>query len=430
VERDRTYLALSAASALNTANAISPFNRRGPLSALGFFPGWLTSELPLQAMGAQMATTALMAVTGGFTSRKAKAGLALNVASWAGLLSLQHTADQAGEVLETALREGLGPDYRSRMAAEFAPPTDIPITRRQVLQPFKPDRKRYRTGANIAYGDKGKRNLLDIWHRQDLPPDAGAPVLFQVHGGGWVIGEKEQQGNPLMGHLAERGWVSVAINYPLSPKATWPDHIVAVKQALAWTKAHIAEYGGDPNFIVITGGSAGGHLCSLAALTPNEAIFQPGFEDADTTVQGAVPFYGVYDFHNRDGTGRGDMTDFLGRVVFKLPLASGRDVWSKASSMSWVRPDAPPFFILHGANDGLVPVEQARSFVSMLKSASTQPVVYAELPRAQHAFEVFTSVRTLHAVRAVDRFVSVLRSEHGAASVPSLDDEPAAAARG
>ena len=60
-----------------------------------------------------------------------------------------------------------------------------------------------------------------------------------------------------------------------------------VKRALAWVKQHIAEYGGDPDFIAITGGSAGGHLSSLAALTPNYPQFQPGFEDADTRVQAA-----------------------------------------------------------------------------------------------------------------------------------------------
>ena len=99
-----------------------------------------------------------------------------------------------------------------------------------------------------------------------------------------------------MSHLAELGWVCVAINYRLSPRSTWPDQIIDVKRALAWTKEHIAEYGGDPDWVAITGGSAGGHLSSLAALTPNDPQFQPGFEDADTSVRAAVPFYGLYDF--------------------------------------------------------------------------------------------------------------------------------------
>jgi len=238
----------------------------------------------------------------------------------------------------------------------------------------------------------------------------------QVHGGAWMMGEKRGQAHPLMAHLAERGWVCVTINYRLSPRAQWPDHIVDVKRALAWTKANIAEHGGDPSFVVITGGSAGGHLSALAALTPGLAGFQPGFEDADTSVAAAVPFYGVYDFTNRDGSAGRALVPFLERRVMHSRLADNRAVWEEASPMSHVRPDAPPFFVLHGANDVLVPVEQARSFVRALRAVSRNPVVYAELPRAQHAFDVLPSVRVHHTVLAVERFLAVVRSEHGGAT--------------
>lgn len=213
---------------------------------------------------------------------------------------------------------------------------------------------------------------------------------------------------PLMAHMADDGWVCVSINYRLSPRATWPDHIVDVKRAIAWVKANIADYGGDPERVAITGGSAGGHLSSLAALTANEPAFQPGFEEVDTSVMAAVPFYGVYDWINRDGTGRNDMEDVLARLVLKTTRQESPEVWEQASTMSWVGPDAPPFFVIHGSNDSLVPVEQARSFVSMLRAASKEPVVYAELPGAQHAFEVFDSARTLFTVGAVQRFLDTI----------------------
>ncbi len=92
-----------------------------------------------------------------------------------------------------------------------------------------------------------------------------------------------------MSHLAARGWICVSIGYRVSPMHTWPDHIVDVKRALAWVKENIAHYGGDPDFVAITGGSAGGHLSTLAALTPNDPAFQPGFEDADTSGVASVP---------------------------------------------------------------------------------------------------------------------------------------------
>jgi acetyl esterase/lipase len=205
----------------------------------------------------------------------------------------------------------------------------------------------------------------------------------------------------------------VAANYRLSPRATWPDHIVDVKRALSWVKANIAEYGGDPDFVAITGGSAGGHLCALAALTAGDRDFQPGFEDDDTSVAAAVPFYGVYDFTNRHGTSRSDILPFLEKRVFKSALADDRARWEQASPISHVRADAPPFFVLHGTNDSLVPVEQARTFVDELRKESSSPVVYGELPLAQHAFDVFPSVRAHHTVHAVERFLAVVRSERG-----------------
>ena len=80
-----------------------------------------------------------------------------------------------------------------------------------------------------------------------------------------------------------------------------PAQIIDVKQAIAWIRENIAAYGGDPDYIAITGGSAGGHLSALAALTPNDPAWQPGFEDADTSVQVAVPHYGVYDMAGATG---------------------------------------------------------------------------------------------------------------------------------
>jgi acetyl esterase/lipase len=127
-----------------------------------------------------------------------------------------------------------------------------------------------------------------------------------------------------------------------------------------------------------------------------------------------VPFYGVYDFTNRDGTGRADMEDILADLIMKVPQTQAQELWDKASPMSWVSPDAPPFFVLHGTNDCLVPVEQARSFVEQLKATSKEPVAYAELPGAQHAFDLFASPRSLFAVDAVERFLTAMHARHQA----------------
>lgn len=409
----RQFLAASALGALNTTNARTPIARQGGVSVPSFFSGWLTSEMPLHAIGWQALATVAWARRGALRSPAGIAAMGINVASWVALTRIWKEAMAQDRILDEALREALGDDYD---AVDTAGPA---LTRQRVAKgPATQWKRRYVNGPALSYGDAGRRNQLDIWARRDLPADGKAPVLLQVHGGGWMIGNKDQQAMPLMAHLADQGWVCVAINYRLSPRATWPDHIVDVKRALAWIKDNIADHGGDPDFVAITGGSAGGHLSSLAALTPNEPEFQPGFEDKDTSVVAAVPFYGVYDFTNRDGTGRADMEKVLADFVLKSTPAQSPRLWDHASTMSWVNPDAPPFFVLHGTNDSLVPVEQARSFVRMLRDVSNEPVAYAELPGAQHAFEVFDSPRTIYSAGAVHRFLEAVRarSGHGAES--------------
>ncbi|MBZ0253052.1 MAG: alpha/beta hydrolase, partial [Candidatus Methylomirabilis sp.] len=236
---------------------------------------------------------------------------------------------------------------------------------------------------------------------------------LQIHGGGWTVASKDHQALPLMNHLASHGWVCVSSNYRLSPHATFPDHLIDVKLAIKWMREVGPEYGGDPNFIVITGGSAGGHLCSLAALTANDPEYQPGFEGVDTRLRACVPFYGVYDFMDRHGVAhRNGIDGLLERSVMKGSQDEIPEEWEKASPIARIHPEAPPFFVVHGDRDSLVSVHDARHFVEFLRKTSRAPVAYAELPGAQHAFEVFASPRTLHTVNAVERFLAWVYSRY------------------
>ncbi len=409
MDRGTTYLAWGAAQAVSTLNARSSFARSGWASMPSFAFGLPPSELPLQHAATYGATAAIGLAGGVHRSRRGRIGLALTAAAMGGLYRIHRESLAAPRIVEQALTDELGVDHRSRMA----PNPLTPVTSTLPLLPLRRVRARYVTDGNIAYDQYGRRTTLDVWKRPDLPADAKAPVLVQVHGGGWVGGDKEGQAYPLMTYLVERGWVCVSVTYRLSPRAAWPDHIVDVKRALGWVKDHIADHGGDPDWVAITGGSAGGHLCSLAALTPNDPQFQPGFEDADTSVKAAVPFYGVYDWTNRDGTGRADMLEMLEKLVVKTTFVDARDVFEQASTMTHVRGDAVPFMLLHGVNDSLVPVEQARAMVDLLRKESTNPTVYVEFPGAQHAFDVFASNRAKAAVEGVERFLNVVRSSPG-----------------
>ena len=410
MQSDTKLLLASAAGAANTVNAYRPLARRPPASIPAFVASAATTEFPLQAITCQQLSAIGFALRGALSSRKGRLGLALSAASWAGLANLYREAARSEQVLEAALIDGLGSGYRSRIVAPRFRAAEARLSRAQIALPRRGYRRRYLRLADESYGEFGKANHLDIWRRADLPVDAMAPVVLQIPGGGWVMGGKTGQAYPLLSHLAERGWVCVAMNYRLGPRSVWPAQIADVKQAIAWIKSHIGRHGGDPSFVAVTGGSAGGHLSALAALTPGVEEFQPGFEDRDTTVQAAVPFYGIYDFVDDDGLGVPELRRHLERSVLKTDLTDDRPRWEQASPAYQIGPQAPPFFVVHGANDVIATAAQARRFAEDLGQQSSHPVVYAELPYAQHSFDIGRSVRADHTVRAVERFLDYVYS--------------------
>ncbi|AAS03475.1 LipO [Mycobacterium avium subsp. paratuberculosis K-10] len=391
----------------NAANGFRPLARKGYSTVLVFWFGWPASEVPGIYFSASLLDALRRGRRGDFAGRRGKAALALTAASWAILGVIKYRGiTTAGPVLEAGLRDQLGDDYTE--ALNKLPQSRPTRSGRRTLPLGNiVARRRYVEKTNVvSYGPHGRANLADIWRRRDLPRDGKAPVLLQVPGGAWAIGMRRPQAYPLMSHLAARGWVCVSIGYRVSPRHTWPDHIVDVKRALAWVKENIARYGGDPNFVAITGGSAGGHLCSLAALTPNDPKYQPGFEDADTSVVAAVPVYGRYDWFTTEGEGRREFVQLLEKFVVKKKFATHRDIYVDASPIRRLRADAPPFFVLHGRDDSLIPVGEAQEFVEELRAVSKSPVAYAELPHAQHAFDIFSSPRAHRSAEAVARFLS------------------------
>jgi len=401
-----TFLAVTLVGAWFTFNAYLPQRTRQLLSVPSFFAGWSVSELSAHHFAWQLVATVFFVWMGALEAWPGWLGLGITLASWLGLLGITLRARAAGDVVERALVGGLGPSYRDQIDPEIEAQIEQPLRPSGHLLPFAFREPEVRRIANIPYApEHGFRGKLDVYL-----PSAGAsraPVLLQVHGGGWSISQKGHQALPLMMHLAKSGWICVAPNYRLSPRATFPDHLVDLKRALAWVRDNIAQFGGDPNFVATTGGSAGGHLASLLALTPNDPEYQPGFEQVDTRIKACASFYGVYDFTDRHARQRhAGMQAFIERVVLKKPLETHREDWEKASPLHRIRPDAPPFFVLHGTHDSLTPVEEARLFVELLRETSRAPVCYAELPGAQHAFEVFHSWRTTHVVRGVERFLS------------------------
>ena len=312
------------------------------------------------------------------------------------MLSLFHSGHQTRGIFEAVLSD----------LPELNDADRIPLGR--LLMPFRFHRRGVKVIRNITYREAaGKKLRLDVAMPEE--PGANRPAIMQIHGCAWIIGDKREQGWPLIGHLAANGWVCFNVNYRLSPSATWPEHLVDLKYALKWIREHADEYGIDPNFVAVTGGSAGGHLTAMMGLTANDPEYQPGFEAADTSVQAAVPVYGVYDFTNRLGT----MQDrFVPRVlepmVMKAFFEHEPEKFHRASPIDRVHPNAPPFLLVHGDRDTLAPVEDAQVFEEDLDITSRSPVMYAELRGAQHAFDIFASPRTARMLDGTLRFLTAM----------------------
>ena len=347
-------------------------------SILSFAVGLLAGELGLHVIFWQAMTVAFFVLVGAVSGFFGAIGFLLCATSWSAIAFYYYESASAQKEVISGLEEGLGKRFQTQIDKEL---------RQQFAE--EPDRELIRH---------------PFQHR-----DPNVELIRNVH-----YGRKDDgQGIPLMNHMAKRGWVCISSACRLSPSATFPDHIVDCKQALVWIKEEIREYGGNPDFIIVTGGSAGGHLSSLLALSAGHEAFQPGFEDKDTTVQGAVPFYGVYDFTDEENHFPHDgLEEMLENSIFKLDMNGNEQVFKEASPLFHISDQAPPFLVIQGTHDTLVPVESSRAFSKTLRNKSKHKVAYIELKGGQHAFDVFPSLRSEYVKFGVEKFLAWTYSQY------------------
>jgi acetyl esterase/lipase len=352
----------------------APRPRRSRSSSLSFWFGFFLNELPFLAFLWLLASTLLALAQGDLDTPIGRVGLGVALLATLGLVVIVRRSLQARPAVEHALNESLAVDLRLR----------LPWVR-ILFAPLTFRSRKVERISDIRYGDAGRRNLLDVYRRRDRP--TGCPTLIHFHGGAFRHGRKSREARPLFHRLASRGWVCISANYRLAGDGRFPDPLIDAKKAIAWVRAHGPEHGADPDVLFVAGSSAGGHLASMSALTPGDPRFQPGFEEADTSVTAAISLYGYY-----------------GPVGSDDPSTSPH---------AYVRPDAPPFFVVHGDRDTVVVVDDARRFVDAVRSVSTQPVVYAELPGAHHTFDVFHSIRFESVIAGIEAFAAVVDPARG-----------------
>lgn len=295
----------------------------------------------------------------------------------------------------------------------------------------------------VAYAHVGRTKtdklLMDVYKHKDAP--ANAPVFVYVHGGGWVIGDRRIPPFTFIHQVAALGWVVCVIDYRLSPMVSFPTHLIDCKRAIAYLKRNARlELNANPEFIVVGGESAGGHLASLVALTAEGKTFQPGFEEVDTSVRGCVDNYGVHDFKDRFGLWyakdkRDGMIRYLEFLVMQKKLKDNDDDFERASPVAYLdegtlgssierQAPIPPFFVCHGTHDNTVPFQDSRIFFEHLQSHRNRQSedrkqhdakhnggvqdVFVRVPFASHMFNFLVSPRALAYGDAVCAFLTNL----------------------
>jgi len=224
----------------------------------------------------------------------------------------------------------------------------------------------------------GVKLTMDLYQPKNVT--APAPVVLYVHGGGWTGGDKSDgSGLFFEQELVRRGYVMAAINYRLAPKYTFPAQIEDVKCAVRYLRANAARFNLDPKRIGAIGGSAGGQLVSLLGVSDNE--WNTGENsDQSSRVQAVVDMFGPTDLQ-AIFAGRGDR---LALLVFNIS-GPNDPALQKFSPVTYITPDDPPFLILHGDHDRVVPLEQSQILYDKLKSVGV-PVEMLVVKNAGHGF--------------------------------------------
>ncbi|MFM5953176.1 MAG: alpha/beta hydrolase fold domain-containing protein [Novosphingobium sp.] len=266
---------------------------------------------------------------------------------------------------------------------------------------------------------KGVRGYRDVVYQQldgyipqvvDIYVPAGNgphPLVLYIHGGGWVGGHTRHSGAladfpKVLAALAAEGFTVASLEYRLSAEAKFPAQLQDAKAALRFLGANAAKYRIDPSRVGIWGGSAGGHL---TALTCKDTRLDPQAAK-DVCATAAVTWYGVFDFAKMAGPDRPGGDQNAGKLVdCSGPCPAERYAW--ASPVTYIDAKDPPFLLIHGTEDKVVPVAQSREAEAAFKAAGV-PVQTLYIPGVDHSFigstPAQTRAATLQAVNATFDF--------------------------
>jgi len=271
---------------------------------------------------------------------------------------------------------------------------------------------------DLVYGSEhGVELHLDLY----LPASRPAPLCLWLHGGGWLRGSRSARAAERLMPVAASGVAIAAVQYRLSGEAAFPAPLDDARSAVRWLRRNAVDLGLDADRVGVWGASAGGHLAALLALCPDDRDRELG----DSSVQAAVCWFPITDLTLRDtDVPEGPPPPFLSGPLPSpshearlLGAESVRQVTAAAraaSPVAHVHPGAPPFLLVHGDRDGLVPSEHSRTFHRLLTAQRVEASLML-LAGANHEDPAFDTPPVLAAVAAFLR--STLMPEGPATAV-------------
>lgn len=247
-----------------------------------------------------------------------------------------------------------------------------------------------RTESEIPCFGPGRTEKMDA-HLPDDSFKRPVPAIILIHGGGWRTGDKaDKRELSIARTLSENGYAVFSINYLLNvgerdeagrlriTELAWPQNFYDCKSALRFVRAEADHFGIDPERIAVMGGSAGGHLAMLVGLTAEDDSLNSNglYLEESNAVRCIVNFYGPHDLRGKK------LTPFTGSAMNR-----NADLEALASPVTHLHAQSPPFFIAHGTNDKVIPVDSSRDLVQRLEALNI-PFEYVEIPGAPHAFDL------------------------------------------
>ena len=399
-----------------TLNVFHPLAKRRSSSfftlLISFALGWLVGDLLPQWILLNSGIALLFSFSDIFSLTLGWAGLVIHLCCWIILIIRLWIILNLPARIDQQLEEQLGSNWQNS-STFFSPPGNfLEVNWYSWLNPnsILEDPRIEIIRNHVFFEEDDLRLRLDIYRPRSSKKKR--PVLLQIHGGAWISGSK-QQAAFLMTHMAAQGWVCFSVGYRFSPDIKFPQHLIDIKRALKWIRNHADEFGIDTDFIISTGGSAGGHLAALMALTPNESEFQPGFEQEDTRIQGCVPVYGVFDF----STPFSKKTPYPSKAKVLKMVCGGTpetepECYQQITPANWVSKKTPPFLLLQGETDALISVQETHAFWHALQSKNRCHSALLTLPLIEHAFDIFPTLTAQCIVPVIEQYLLMLHENY------------------